>query len=152
MQRTVRSLLLLAALPVGGLLAQEARPVADSIAVTKAPVSIRTQPRADAVVTGTLPAQARVLLGTCAGGWCRVTRGETSGYVLEEYLAHATVAAAAEGRGYINAQGQRIASPTRTPDNQPPQGATAQCRDGTYSFSANRRGTCSHHGGVARWL
>lgn len=29
---------------------------------------------------------------------------------------------------------------------------SAICRDGTYSFSAHRRGTCSHHGGVARWL
>jgi len=33
-----------------------------------------------------------------------------------------------------------------------PAGASAICRDGTYSFSQNRRGTCSHHGGVARWL
>lgn len=33
-----------------------------------------------------------------------------------------------------------------------PEGATAQCRDGTYSFSAHRRGTCSHHGGVSQWL
>jgi hypothetical protein len=33
-----------------------------------------------------------------------------------------------------------------------PAGATAQCRDGTYSYSANRRGTCSHHGGVLRWI
>jgi hypothetical protein len=24
--------------------------------------------------------------------------------------------------------------------------------DGTYSFSQSRRGTCSHHGGVAKWL
>jgi hypothetical protein len=32
------------------------------------------------------------------------------------------------------------------------QGATAICEDGTYSFSAHRRGTCSHHGGVAQWL
>jgi hypothetical protein len=29
---------------------------------------------------------------------------------------------------------------------------SAICRDGTYSYSSNRRGTCSHHGGVARWL
>lgn len=29
--------------------------------------------------------------------------------------------------------------------------ATAKCRDGTFSFSANHRGTCSHHGGVAVW-
>jgi uncharacterized protein DUF3761 len=34
----------------------------------------------------------------------------------------------------------------------PPPSATAQCRDGTYSFSQHRSGTCSHHGGVARWL
>jgi hypothetical protein len=33
-----------------------------------------------------------------------------------------------------------------------PQGATAQCRDGTYSFSQHHRGTCSYHGDVARWL
>lgn len=32
------------------------------------------------------------------------------------------------------------------------QNATALCRDGTYSYSANRRGTCSHHGGVKYWL
>lgn len=28
---------------------------------------------------------------------------------------------------------------------------TARCSDGTYSYSANRRGTCSWHGGVAEW-
>src|SRR5436853_4552041 len=33
-----------------------------------------------------------------------------------------------------------------------PSGATARCRDGTYSFSRHRSGTCSHHGGVAMWL
>ena len=33
-----------------------------------------------------------------------------------------------------------------------PPGATALCRDGTYSYSKHRPGTCSHHGGVARWL
>jgi hypothetical protein len=34
----------------------------------------------------------------------------------------------------------------------PPVRATAQCLDGTYSFSASRGGTCSSHEGVARWL
>jgi hypothetical protein len=33
-----------------------------------------------------------------------------------------------------------------------PPGATAQCVDGTYSFSLHHRGTCSHHGGVAQFL
>jgi hypothetical protein len=31
-------------------------------------------------------------------------------------------------------------------------GPTAQCRDGSYSYSQHRSGTCSHHGGVARWI
>lgn len=29
---------------------------------------------------------------------------------------------------------------------------TAVCRDGWYSCSLNRSGTCSHHGGVDQWL
>jgi hypothetical protein len=32
-----------------------------------------------------------------------------------------------------------------------PEGATAKCRDGSYSHSQTRSGTCSHHGGVATW-
>jgi hypothetical protein len=38
-------------------------------------------------------------------------------------------------------------------ERQPPAAQpTAECMDGTLSYSANRRGTCSHHGGVAYWL
>ncbi len=33
-----------------------------------------------------------------------------------------------------------------------PAGASARCRDGSFSFSLHHRGTCSHHGGVAQWL
>jgi Protein of unknown function (DUF3761) len=51
---------------------------------------------------------------------------------------------------YMNSKGET----TKRPENcsSAPQGATAQCRDGSYSFSQSRRGTCSHHGGVAKWL
>jgi len=31
-------------------------------------------------------------------------------------------------------------------------GATAQCVDGSYSYSQHRSGTCSHHGGVDHWI
>lgn len=34
----------------------------------------------------------------------------------------------------------------------PPSGATAECRDGTYSFSQHHSGACSSHGGVELWL
>lgn len=38
------------------------------------------------------------------------------------------------------------------PERKAPPGASALCRDGTYSFSHHRRGTCSWHGGVKKWL
>ena len=51
---------------------------------------------------------------------------------------------------YTNVNGHRVHRPMRA--NQAPAGATAKCSDGTWSFSENHRGTCSHHGGVASWL
>src|ERR1700751_2579651 len=46
---------------------------------------------------------------------------------------------------YVNSKGQTVQRPENC--SGPPQGATAQCRDGSYSFSQSRRGTCSHAGG-----
>jgi len=51
---------------------------------------------------------------------------------------------------YVNSQGQTVKRPETC--SSIPNGATAQCRDGSYSFSKSRRGTCSHHGGVSKWL
>jgi hypothetical protein len=51
---------------------------------------------------------------------------------------------------YLNSQGQKVKRPENC--SGPPAKATAQCRDGAYSFSRNHRGTCSHHGGVAKWF
>ncbi|NLE79257.1 MAG: DUF3761 domain-containing protein [Rhodococcus sp.] len=51
---------------------------------------------------------------------------------------------------YVNADGNCIPEPVQAPTA--PAGATAHCNDGTYSYSQNRRGTCSGHGGVAEWL
>jgi hypothetical protein len=31
-------------------------------------------------------------------------------------------------------------------------GASAQCKDGSFSHAQHRTGACSHHGGVAKWL
>jgi outer membrane protein assembly factor BamE (lipoprotein component of BamABCDE complex) len=54
------------------------------------------------------------------------------------------------GKGYTNVDGKHVESPRKA--DSPPAGASAKCRDGSYSFSAHRQGTCSHHGGVAQWL
>ncbi len=51
---------------------------------------------------------------------------------------------------YTNTYGNKVHSPAYS--ETIPVGASAKCRDGTYSFSQSRRGTCSHHGGVAKWL
>jgi hypothetical protein len=51
---------------------------------------------------------------------------------------------------YRNSSGHCVHRPVTTPSAPP--GATAQCVDGTYSFSEHASGTCSHHGGVARWI
>lgn len=51
---------------------------------------------------------------------------------------------------YVNSAGNTVCSPYSS--STTPSGATAQCVDGTYSFSQSRSGTCSHHGGVSIWL
>ena len=53
---------------------------------------------------------------------------------------------------YTNSDGKTVHSPSKTYSGNVPAGATAQCRDGSYSFSLHHRGTCSRHGGVAEWL
>jgi hypothetical protein len=55
-----------------------------------------------------------------------------------------------ENGTYVNSKGETVKRPENC--TAAPQGATAQCGDGSYSFSKSRSGTCSHHGGVAKWL
>lgn len=43
-------------------------------------------------------------------------------------------------------------APVEAASNTDPTGATAKCKDGTYSKSTHHAGTCSSHGGVAAWL
>lgn len=50
---------------------------------------------------------------------------------------------------YTNSDGNQVSDPV--PAGARPAGATARCRDGEYSFSQHRSGTCSGHGGVAQW-
>lgn len=50
---------------------------------------------------------------------------------------------------YKNVKGNCVKKPAKAPSW--PVGASAKCWDNTYSYSQSRRGTCSHHGGVATW-
>ena len=51
----------------------------------------------------------------------------------------------------LDNHGNVLHSPAHTRSGTVPTGATAQCRDGSYSFSQDHSGTCSRHGGVASW-
>ncbi|MHB8287461.1 MAG: DUF3761 domain-containing protein [Caulobacteraceae bacterium] len=50
---------------------------------------------------------------------------------------------------YTNLSGHHVHRPMLA--SRKPAGASAHCRDGSWSFSVHHRGTCSHHGGVAEW-
>jgi hypothetical protein len=42
---------------------------------------------------------------------------------------------------YVNRDGQLVHAPAHSLSGRAPEGATARCRDGTYSFSRHRTGT-----------
>jgi hypothetical protein len=48
--------------------------------------------------------------------------------------------------------GSTGAPSSRRREDNDPTGAIAQCKDGMYSHAANRRGACSRHHGVAKWM
>lgn len=52
---------------------------------------------------------------------------------------------------YVNKSGQEVHSPAKAKNGGVPAAASAKCSDGTYSFSRHHSGTCSRHGGVAKW-
>jgi hypothetical protein len=64
--------------------------------------------------------------------------------------AHVSVSPLCKAGYYKNVSGHCVRRPTRSASV--PRGATAKCRDTTYSFSEHASGTCSHHGGVAVWI
>lgn len=55
-------------------------------------------------------------------------------------------------RHYNAKNGHEVHSPAKSTHDQSPTGASAKCRDGSYSFSQHRPGTSSHHGSVGVWL
>jgi uncharacterized protein YraI len=122
-------------------------------AFTSTTVRLRSQPSKDAAVRAVIPIGAAVQVQACDSAWCRVQFRRLDGFVAAQFLAEtAPSVTLSRGRGYVNSQGIWVPSPSRISDDKPPPGASAKCRDGTYSFSMSRRGTCSHHGGVQRWL
>jgi Protein of unknown function (DUF3761) len=64
----------------------------------------------------------------------------------------ATAPAATTPAATTKAAGTTTGSTTGKSETTDPTGAIAQCKDGLYSHSKTHTGTCSRHGGVAKWL
>jgi uncharacterized protein DUF3761 len=73
-----------------------------------------------------------------------------------KYLTECEAKKAGYRPAYGNPCGQDCGTtedkPAASPKPSPPSGATALCKDGTYSYSQHARGTCSRHGGVSEWI
>jgi uncharacterized protein DUF3761/SH3 domain-containing protein len=153
MRRVLRAAAFVALL-APGLLARDFAP--PQSVYTTARLRLREAPAVSSSIVATVPRGKRISLFSCSEGWCQASYNFLSGYVSQSYLSStapiAAPRASRNGHGYINSRGEWMPSPTWTADGRPPAGASARCRDGSYSFSRSRRGTCSHHGGVAMWL
>ena len=127
----------------------------DTIRYVMANLNLREAPNTTSAIITQIPKGTRVTVDEdCECKWIPVKDNGHIGYVSTKYLSknkidHTPIRNISI-KYYSNSTGERVQSPTYY--NSAPPGATALCRDGTYSFSKSRRGTCSHHGGVAKWL
>lgn len=90
----------------------------------------------------------------CNCKWIEVEYNGFTGYVNAKYISKHKLNShikLSNNHYYTNSRGRSVHSPAYSSGGVP-AGATAICNDGMYSFSQSRRGTCSHHGGVNRWL
>ena len=144
-------------------------PVAAIVKAQKANLRDRPSKSGSVLRTVTKGDLLGLISATPIGPWYRVrdSRSESEGWVHGNTIALLQTTESAptnavspqrprrtlppvSGRSYINVDGVRVPSPVFSETK--PAGATARCRDGSYSFSQHRRGTCSHHGGVAEWF
>lgn len=153
MRRSLRAAVLALLLTTPSILLAEGSDAAHPTYST-ARLRLRQAPSTSSEVIATIPRGALLEIRACSAGWCQASYRSLPGYVAESYLSTTVppqILRRTE-RGYLNSRGEHVQSPTWTESGRPPAGASAQCGDGSYSFSRSRRGTCSHHGGVVRWL
>ncbi|MFV0545695.1 MAG: DUF3761 domain-containing protein [Bacteroides sp.] len=127
----------------------------NNIRYTTVNLNMRSMPNTSSEVLLVIPQGTSITIDEdCDCKWIPISYNGQIGYVSTKYITKEKTSIVSPYRSpvkhYTNSKGERVQSPTHY--NSPPPGATALCRDGTYSFSQSRRGTCSHHGGVAKWL
>lgn len=124
-------------------------------AITISDLNLRSSPSLEGQIITIVPTSTYVNVSSCSNNWCYISFLSYKGFVSKSFLQTNSTyslnpSSSHTERSYINSEGIKVQSPTYY--NSIPSGAKAECYDGTYSFSRSRRGTCSHHGGVKRWL
>jgi Protein of unknown function (DUF3761) len=115
----------------------------DTPAAPQPPATTVSVPAADSPVPTAAPSPTPAAAAPATTGPAAPTQAATGG-------GGGGTGGACASDEYRNSDGNCVPRPVQA--DAPPPGATAQCNDGTYSFSQHRSGTCSHHGGVRRWL
>ena len=116
-----------------------------------------------ALAKSTAPSASQTRMQTCAANWKAMTPDQKKATTYKDYsktcLSGGTAAAAPAPapEPMMAAKPAKAAKPATTgsmmmPTGAAPAGATGLCKDGTYTMSKTHSGSCSHHGGVAKWL
>ena len=91
--------------------------------------------------------------GACSGHGGVQKAGKSAAAAAPAAAESASPAAApAPASSAAASKAAPAAKSAATTGNTDPTGATAKCKDGTYSKSKHHTGSCSHHGGVAEFL
>jgi hypothetical protein len=89
--------------------------------------------------------------GACSGHG-GVQKASKSGAAAAPASTESASPAAAPAPSAAASKAAPAGQAAATTGNTDPTGATAKCKDGTYSKSKQHKGACSHHGGVAEFL
>jgi hypothetical protein len=90
--------------------------------------------------------------GACSGHGGVQKAGKSAAAAAPAATESASPAAAPAPDSAAASKAAPAAKSAATTGNTDPTGATAKCKDGTYSKSKQHKGSCSHHGGVAEFL
>jgi uncharacterized protein YgiM (DUF1202 family) len=129
-------------------------------AITLANINIREYANSSTKALYKIPKCTEIYIQDCTNGWCKTNYNGVTGFVSSKFIRYKGENRTESSlnnqnyhsklKYYKNSSGEKVQSPTFY--ESAPKSATALCWDGTYSFSRNHRGTCSHHGGVKKWL
>lgn len=122
---------------------------------TKFLMGLMAAPLMFAVMAAPAVAKKKVEV-TCADGSTSTAkgRGACSGHggVKKGGAADAPAKAAEPAPAAAPAAKTASPSPSASGSGSDAEGATAKCKDGTFSHAASHKGACARHGGVEEWM